>query len=114
MLATQSFGFGRAAEQAKLLGAEVRELLQERGFPSVAAAGFGAPGVVVSYTSRPDIQSGKAFRDLGYQIAAGVPLQCDEGESFRSFRIGLFGLDKLGDRTRTVGLLTRALDQLQH
>jgi aspartate aminotransferase-like enzyme len=114
MLATQSFGFGRAAEQARLLGTQVRELLQQRGFPSVAAAGFGAPGVVVSYTTRPDIQSGKAFRDLGLQTAAGVPLQCDEGEDFRSFRIGLFGLDKLGDRARTVGLLTRALDELQH
>ncbi len=114
MLATQSFGFGRAAEQARLLGTQVRELLQQRGFPSVAAAGFGAPGVVVSYTTRPDIQSGKAFRDLGLQTAAGVPLQCDEGEDFRSFRIGLFGLDKLGDRARTVELLTRALDELQH
>jgi aspartate aminotransferase-like enzyme len=108
---TERFGFGRAAEQAKLLGTEVRDLLRQRGFPSVAADGFGAPGVIVSYTTRPEIQSGKAFRDLGMQIAAGVPLQCDEGDDFRSFRIGLFGLDKLGDRARTVGLLKRLLDE---
>lgn len=113
MLATERFGFRRAAEQAKLLGSAVRDMLEQRGFPSVAAAGFDAPGVVVSYTTRPDIQSGKAFRDLGIQIAAGVPLQCDEGDDFRSFRIGLFGLDKLGDSARTLEILRRSLDELQ-
>jgi len=113
MLATERFGFRRAAEQAKLLGSAVRDMLKQRGFPSVAAAGFDAPGVVVSYTTRPDIQSGKAFRDLGIQIAAGVPLQCDEGDDFRSFRIGLFGLDKLGDSARTLEILRRSLDELQ-
>ncbi len=112
MQETERFGFGKAAEQARLLGAEVRDLLKQRGYPSVAAEGFGAPGVVVSYTTRPDIQSGRAFRDLGMQIAAGVPLQCDEGDDFRSFRLGLFGLDKLGDRARTVGFLERAFDQV--
>jgi aspartate aminotransferase-like enzyme len=115
MLETERFGFNRAAQQAKLLGTEVRVLLEQKGFPSVAAEGFGAPGVIVSYTTRPDVQSAKAFRDLGMQIAAGVPLQCDEGEDFRSFRIGLFGLDKLNNVARTVGLLARALDELsQH
>jgi aspartate aminotransferase-like enzyme len=113
MLATERFGFGRAAEQAKRLGSAVRDMLNQRGFPSVAAAGFEAPGVVVSYTTRPDIQSGKAFRDLGIQIAAGVPLQCDEGDDFRSFRIGLFGLDKLDDTVRTLEILRRSLDELE-
>ena len=109
MRQTEAFGFERAAEAARLLGSEVRSLLEREGYPSVAAAGFGAPGVVVSYTSRADIQSGKAFRDIGLQIAAGVPLQCDEGADFQTFRIGLFGLDKLMDRARTVGSFEAAL-----
>jgi aspartate aminotransferase-like enzyme len=112
MLQTERFGFANAAEQAILLGGDVRSLLAKRGFPSVAADGFGAPGVVVSYTTNPDIQSGKALRELGVQIAAGVPLQCDEGGDFRSFRIGLFGLDKLMDTARTVKSLETALLRL--
>ncbi len=109
MLETERFGFARAAAEAQALGADVRALLARHGFPSVAAEGFGAPGVVVSYTTRADIQSGEAFARLGLQVAAGVPLQCDEGDGFRTFRIGLFGLDKLGDRARTVKLLEKAL-----
>jgi aspartate aminotransferase-like enzyme len=112
MLETERFGFDRTAKQAELLGGGVRDLLKQKGFPSVAAEGFGAPGVIVSYTTRPDIQSAKAFRDLGVQIAAGVPLQCDEGDDFRSFRIGLFGLDKLNNVARTSDVLARALDEL--
>jgi aspartate aminotransferase-like enzyme len=112
MLETERFGFGRAAEEARLLGRDARELLKSRGFASVAADGFTAPGVVVSYTTRADIQSGKAFRDLGLQIAAGVPLQCDEGTDFRTFRLGLFGLDKLANRERTIQSLARALKEL--
>jgi aspartate aminotransferase-like enzyme len=109
MLETERFGFQKACEQARLLGAEVRAVLASAGFASVAAEGFGAPGVVVSYTTNPDIQSGKAFRDVGLQIAAGVPLQCDEGDDFRTFRIGLFGLDKLANRPRTLKSLEDAL-----
>jgi len=109
MLETERFGFARSAAEAQALGSEVRSLFARRGYPSVAAEGFGAPGVVVSYTTRADIQSGEAFAKLGMQVAAGVPLQCDEGEGYRSFRIGLFGLDKLGDRARTVNLLEKAL-----
>ena len=109
MLETERFGCARAAAEAQALGAEVRSLLAQHGFPSVAAEGFGAPGVVVSYTTRADIHSGEAFARLGMQVAAGVPLQCDEGDGFRTFRIGLFGLDKLGDRARTVRLLEKAL-----
>ena len=112
MLETEKLGFGMIAERQKRLGTEVRALHAQRGFRSVAAAGFEAPGVVVSYTTNPAIQSGKAFADAGLQIAAGVPLQCDEGPDFRTFRIGLFGLDKLLDIPRTLQSLTRALDRI--
>ena len=112
MLETERFGFSKASEQASLLGAEARKLLIRYGFRGVAAEGFQAPGVIVSYTSDPNIQSGRAFRDLGLQIAAGVPLQCDEGDDFKSFRIGLFGLDKFANRARTLELLEVALRKL--
>ena len=78
----------------------------------MAAEGYGAPGVVVSYTADPDIQNGKKFAAQGMQIAAGVPLQCDEPEDFRTFRLGLFGLDKLYDVDGTMARLTRVLDQV--
>lgn len=94
------------------LGRRVRALLAERGYPSVAAPGFEAPGVVVCHTDDPEIQSGKKFIGLGLQTAAGVPLQCDEGPDYRSFRIGLFGLDKLADIDGAVGRLEAALDRL--
>ncbi len=112
MVEAQKFGFDSLAREQRELGALVRELLVRKGFPSVAAEGFQAPGVVVSYTTSPDIQSGKAFLAQGLQIAAGVPLQCDEGADYRSFRIGLFGLDKLHHAARTVENLERALNQL--
>jgi len=109
--ADRGFETARAAQQR--LGDEVRALLAARGFPSVAAAGFGAPGVVVSYTTDPEIQNGKKFLASGLQIAAGVPLQCNEGADFRSFRVGLFGLDKLCNVDRTVATLAKALDAIQ-
>jgi aspartate aminotransferase-like enzyme len=112
MLETEKRGFPRVAEEQWELGRRVRELLVSRGFPSVAAAGFQAPGVVVSYTSDPDIQNGKKFLAQGLQSAAGVPLQCDEPADFRSFRIGLFGLDKLGNPQRTVDSLAAALERM--
>ena len=112
MRETEAFGFELARERQWLLGRRVRELLQARGFPSVAAAGFEAPGVVVSYTSDPEIQSAKKFVAGGYQLAAGVPLQCDEPAEFRSFRIGLFGLDKLGDVDASVARLSEAFDRI--
>ncbi len=92
---------------------KVRALLARNGFNSVAAEGFDAPGVVVSYTDDADMQSGKKFRDQGVQIAAGVPLQCDEPADFRSFRIGLFGLDKLQNIDRTVRYLDEALSRMR-
>ena len=112
MRETEAFGFTLARERQWRLGRRVRELLQARGFPSVAAAGFEAPGVVVSYTTDPEIQSVKKFVAQGFQLAAGVPLQCDEPAEFRSFRIGLFGLDKLGDVDGTVARLAEAFDRI--
>lgn len=112
MLEAEQYGFEKVAQEQRELGRLVRELLVRRGFPSVAAEGFQAPGVVVSYTTDPAIQSGKAFLEAGLQIAAGVPLQCDEGADFRSFRIGLFGLDKLHKPARTVRSLADALQTI--
>ena len=93
MLETERFGFARACSEAQLLGKEARTQLATFGYKSVALDGCAAPGVIVSYTTNPDVQTGRAFRDVGLQIAAGVPLQCDEGADFSTFRIGLFGLD---------------------
>jgi alanine-glyoxylate transaminase / serine-glyoxylate transaminase / serine-pyruvate transaminase len=112
MLETESYGFDRVCQEQLELGRQVRALLESRGFVSVAAKGFQAPGVVVSYTSDPEIQSGEKFASAGLQSAAGVPLQCDEPPDFRSFRLGLFGLDKLHHPQRTVATLAAALDRL--
>ncbi len=112
MFEARAYGFDRLRDEQEALGAKVRALLEARGFPSVAAAGFQAPGVVVSYTDDADIQNGKKFAAQGLQIAAGVPLQCDEGPDFRSFRIGLFGFDKLHDAERSVAHLEQALQRL--
>jgi aspartate aminotransferase-like enzyme len=113
MRETERFGFERAREAQAELGAKVRALLAAHGIPSVAAPGFEAPGVVVSYTDDPGIHSGAKFIAHGLQTAAGVPLQCDEPADFKTFRIGLFGLDKLGNVTRTVGNIERALTQIE-
>ena len=110
MAETRAYGFERLREAQWALGNGVRELLAKRGIKSVAADGFGAPGVVVSYTDDPEVQSGRAFAANGTQIAAGVPLQCDEPQGFSTFRLGLFGLDKLYDVPATIERLTRALD----
>lgn len=112
MLETERYGFDKVCAEQWELGRQVRALLESRGFASVAADGFQAPGVVVSYTSDPDIQTGKKFIAKGLQTAAGVPLQCDEPADFRSFRVGLFGLDKLHNPARTVASLVRALDEM--
>ena len=112
LLETAGFGFGAAREAQFELGRRVRELLAAHGFASVAAAGFEAPGVVVCHTDAASLQNGSRFAELGLQIAAGVPLQCDEPADFRSFRIGLFGLDKLQNIDRTVDRLQQALDSL--
>ena len=110
MKETEAYGFTRVREEQLELGRRTRAMLTARGFHSVAAPGFQAPGVVVSYTDDPGLP-GK-FAAEGIQIAAGVPLQCDEGENFSTFRIGLFGLDKLHNVDRTVDALERALDRM--
>jgi aspartate aminotransferase-like enzyme len=107
-----SFGFDQAKSAQRELGARVRALLARNGMPSVAAAGFEAPSVVVSYTDDEEIQSGAKFAGLGLQTASGVPLQCDEPADFQTFRVGLFGLDKLRNVERTVGNLDVVLRQL--
>jgi len=109
VMETKAFGYSEAKTAQQQLGDRVRVLLDERGFKSVAAAGFGAPGVTVSYTSDPNIKNGSAFVAQGMQIAAGVPLQVDEPEGFSTFRLGLFGLDKLKNIDRTVETLAETL-----
>ncbi len=113
MLETQTYGFEKVRAQQLELGREVRALLRERGFQSVAAESFEAPGVVVCYTTDAGIKNGSKFAAHGLQIAAGVPLQCDESADFQTFRIGLFGLEKLKNIDRTVDILRRALDEIE-
>ena len=112
MLETRDYGFEKLRAAQWALGDRVRAMLKARGVVSVAADGFGAPGVVVSYTDDPAVQNGSKFAALGMQIAAGVPLQCDEPADFRTFRLGLFGLDKLCDVDATLGRLQRVIDQV--
>jgi len=112
MVETRDYGFDKLRDAQWELGNGVRAYLAGKGVISVAADGFGAPGVVVSYTTDPDIQNGKKFAALGMQIAAGVPLACDEPEDFRTFRLGLFGLDKLYDVSGTLTRLKVVLDQV--
>ncbi len=112
MQETQARGFETVRAQQQALGDAVRALLLRKGYKSVAAPGFQAPGVVVSYTDDAGLSSAKTFLGLGLQTAAGVPLQCDEPADFRTFRIGLFGLDKLANIARSVEHLDRALDQV--
>ncbi|MEP2640768.1 aminotransferase class V-fold PLP-dependent enzyme [Roseobacter sp.] len=112
MIETRNHGFETLKQAQWQLGTGVRAMLAAKGVTSVAADGFGAPGVVVSYTTDADVQNGKKFAAQGMQIAAGVPLQCDEPADFRTFRLGLFGLDKLYDVDGTLGRLQRVIDQV--
>ena len=112
MQETVAFGLAEVERKQWELGNRVRALLAAHGFASVAAPGFEAPGVVVSYTDDPLIQNGKRFAQVGLQIAAGVPLMCDEPADFRSFRLGLFGLDKWRDVDGTVAALQHALESV--
>ena len=109
---TAEFGFDKAQEKQQELGDRVRSLLKKHGFNSVAGEGFLAPGVVVSYTSDVELHNGSKFKNLGMQIAAGVPLQCDEGDDYQTFRLGLFGLDKLKDVDAAVQKLDSIFNQL--
>ena len=109
MKETEEYGFKKVHAEQQELGNKVREMLAAKGFKSVAAKGFEAPGVVVSYTDDKGIHTGKKFAEIGFQVAAGVPLKCDEPEDFQTFRLGLFGLDKLHNVDRTVDNLAKAL-----
>ncbi|MDP5307601.1 aminotransferase class V-fold PLP-dependent enzyme [Paracoccus spongiarum] len=109
---TREMGFAEARDAQWRLGNGVRALLADRGVRPVAAAGFGAPGVVVSYTDDPEVRSGRKFAAEGFQIAAGVPLAINEGEDFSTFRLGLFGLDKLKDVDGTLARLRAVLDRV--
>ncbi len=112
MKETEAYGFERVRSEQIALGTKVRALFESRGIPSVAAEGFKAPGVVVSYTEDAELQSSRKFLAEGLQTAAGVPLQCDEPTDFSTFRIGLFGLEKWHNVDRTVGQLSAALDRM--
>jgi aspartate aminotransferase-like enzyme len=112
MKETQTLGFSATKASQIELGKKVRSFLEAKNFKSVAAAGFQAPGVVVSYTSDPDIQNAKKLLQLGMQIATGVPLQCDERSDFRTFRLGLFGLDKLQNIDQTLSHLKNAFERI--
>ena len=112
MMETKAYGFDKVRDEQQELGDKVRALLASKGFRSVTAEGFEAPGVVVCYTDDPSIQNGSKFAAQGLQIAAGVPLQCNEPEDFRTFRLGLFGLDKLHNVDRSVASLEKALDSV--
>ena len=112
MQETRAYGFEKVRAEQMALGSRVRALFEGRGIQSVAADGFKAPGVVVSYTEDPGLQSSKKFLAQGLQTAAGVPLQCDEPADFSTFRVGLFGLEKLHNADRAVAQLTAALDAI--
>ena len=109
---TAEFGFDNARKNQQELGDKVSALLERNNITSVAAKGFQAPGVIVSYTTDKEIQNGSKFKDIGMQIAAGVPLQCDEGDDYQTFRLGLFGLDKLKDVDAVVEKLEQAINQV--
>lgn len=112
MLETRAAGLDRLRAAQVELGARVRTLLAEHGYPSVAAPEVASSSVVVVYTDDPDTRTGASFKRVGLQVAGGVPLMCGEPDGFSTFRIGLFGLDKLTDVDGTVARLSEALEEL--
>ena len=109
---TEEFGYENAREQQNYIGESIRALLEAKGFKSVAADGFKATSVIVSYTENDSFQNGKIFAENGMQIAAGVPLECGEGNDFKTFRLGLFGLDKLKNPDRTISNFENVLEKI--
>ena len=112
LLEIKAFGFAQAKEAQIELGTKLRQIMEQRGYKSLAAEGFKSPSVIVSHTARDDMKNGAAFAAEGVQIAAGVPLECGESAAFKTFRIGLFGLDKLADIQGTITEFTNALDRV--
>jgi aspartate aminotransferase-like enzyme len=113
MLETEQLGFDRLKQQQYALGQQIHELLESYGYPRVAAEGFRAPGVVVCYTENDAVKDATAFRQIGYQTASGIALKVGEREDYKTFRIGLFGLDKLNNIPATVDSLRQALEQIK-
>ncbi|MBT95296.1 MAG: aminotransferase [Acidimicrobiaceae bacterium] len=113
MKETQELGFEKMKEAQIELGSRIRAVLEKHGYKSVASDGYKSPGVIVSYTNDPAIKSGAKFSAAGMQIAGGVPLQCGEPDDFSTFRIGLFGLDKLINIERTVETFSATLSTVQ-
>ncbi|MBT5574133.1 MAG: alanine--glyoxylate aminotransferase family protein [Alphaproteobacteria bacterium] len=113
LLETEAFGLDAIKNAQAELGRRCREVVERYGYLSVAAEGFKAPSVIVSYTDDIEIKTGKKFMEAGMQVAAGVPLECGEPEGFSTFRIGLFGLDKLTDIDRTVENLEKTLETVR-
>ena len=109
---TMRYGMAELKAAQLELGATARELLDSRGLTSVAAPGSEAPGVLVYYSPRgvdnPLMMT--RFKNHGLQIAMGVPWRIDEPHGTRTFRLGLFGLDKMKNIPGTVGKLEKALD----
>jgi aspartate aminotransferase-like enzyme len=112
MLETKEYGFEKVKAEQLALGEKARAMLESKGIKSVAAEGFKAPGVIVNYTIDSAMQNGSKFAAQGMQAAAGVPLMVDEPADFKTFRIGLFGLDKLHNIDRTVDQLEAVIDKL--
>ena len=112
VLEIKTFGYANAKQAQIELGTKLRGIMEQRGFKSLTADGFKSPTVIVSHTDRDDMKSGAAFAAQGVQIAAGVPLECGESEQFKTFRIGLFGLDKLANIERTISVFTEKLDSV--
>lgn len=112
MRETFDLGLDTARDAQLELGRRVRSLLADRGLPSVAAADVAAASVVVVHTDDPAVKSGAAFKPVGLQVAAGVPLHCGEPADYSTVRIGLFGLDKLTDVDAAVARFEKGLDQL--
>lgn len=113
VMETKAFGFAKAKEAQIELGTKLRQIMEQRGYKSLAAEGFKAPTVIVSHTDHDDIKSGAAFAAEGVQIAAGVPLECGESADFKTFRIGLFGLDKIMNIGATIADFSDALDAVK-
>ena len=112
VLEIKKFGYANAKQAQIELGTKLRGIMEQRGFKSLTADGFKSPTVIVSHTDRDDMKSGAAFAAQGVQIAAGVPLECGESDQFKTFRIGLFGLDKLANIERTISVFTEKLDSV--
>jgi len=111
---TMKFGIPELKAAQLELGKKARDLFDSRGLTSVAAPGFQAPGVLVYYSptgvENPEMMA--KFKNEGLQIAMGVPWRIDEADGLKTFRMGLFGLDKMGDIPKAVDTMEHSLDSV--